>query len=57
MDREQTVSKLSKVRVGDATVDTWTRILTALSMPRVSNMMKKMTAHTDDPGSVAIASG
>lgn len=32
-------------------------VLTALSMPRVNNMMKKITAHTDDPGNVAMASG
>lgn len=32
-------------------------ILTALSMPSVNNMMKKITAHTDDPGNVAMASG
>lgn len=31
--------------------------LTALSMPSVSSMMKKITAHTDDPGRVAMASG
>lgn len=32
-------------------------ILTALSMPRVNSMMKKITAQIDDPGSVAMASG
>lgn len=31
--------------------------LTALSMPNVSNIMKKITAHTDEPGRVAMASG
>lgn len=31
--------------------------LTALSMPRVISMMKKMIAQAEDPGRVAIASG
>lgn len=31
--------------------------LTALSMPNVNNIMKKITAHTDEPGRVAMASG
>ena len=31
--------------------------LTALSMPKVSSMMKKITAQTEDPGNVAMASG
>lgn len=35
----------------------WWCVLTALSMPSVNSMMKKITAHTDDPGKVAIASG
>lgn len=33
------------------------RSLTALSIPRVSSMMKKMTAQAEDSGSVASASG
>lgn len=32
-------------------------VLTALSMPSVNSMIKKITAHTDDPGNVAMASG
>lgn len=33
------------------------RSLTALSIPRVSSMMKKITAQAEDSGSVASASG
>lgn len=32
-------------------------ILTALSMPSVSSIMKKITAQIEDPGNVAMASG
>lgn len=39
------------------TLDPQPSVFTALSIPKVSSMMKKMTAQTEEPGNVAMASG